>query len=164
MSPLPPSRSARRWHWLARASGLMMWLLVAAWLVFAATWLLIHGWIVPRIGELRPRLEVAASQALGVPVRIGQITAQSTGLIPSFELRDVTLLDAESRVAVRLPRLVGTLSPTSLWGLGFEQLRAIKPDIIMLSTCNLGQTGPYATQPGFGIQLAGYAGFSHLTG
>ena len=129
MSPLPPSRSARRWHWLARASGLMMWLLVAAWLVFAATWLLIHGWIVPRIGELRPRLEVAASQALGVPVRIGQITAQSTGLIPSFELRDVTLLDAESRVAVRLPRLLGTLSPTSLWGLGFEQLVIDQPEL-----------------------------------
>ncbi len=49
-------------------------------------------------------------------------------------------------------------------GLGYEQLRAIKPDIIMLSTCNLGQTGPYASQPGYGVQLAGYTGFLHLTG
>ncbi len=49
-------------------------------------------------------------------------------------------------------------------GLGYEQLKQIKPDIIMLSTCNLGQTGPYASQPGYGVQLAGYAGFSHLTG
>ncbi|MFC2003822.1 CaiB/BaiF CoA transferase family protein [Chloroflexota bacterium] len=49
-------------------------------------------------------------------------------------------------------------------GLGYEQLRVIKPDIIMLSTCSLGQTGPYASQPGFGIQLTAFAGFSHLTG
>ncbi len=49
-------------------------------------------------------------------------------------------------------------------GLGYEQLRAIKPDIIMLSTCNLGQTGPYASHPGFGVMLTAYAGFSHLTG
>jgi benzylsuccinate CoA-transferase BbsF subunit len=49
-------------------------------------------------------------------------------------------------------------------GLGYDQLRAIKPNIIMLSTCNLGQTGPYASQPGYGVQLAGYTGFSHLTG
>ena len=127
--PVPPSALVRRWRWLARASGVLLWLLVAAWLLFGTTWLLIHGWIVPRIGELRPRLEVAASQALGVPVRIGQITAQSTGLIPSFELRDVTLLDAQARVAVRLPRLLGTLSPTSLWGLGFEQLVIDQPEL-----------------------------------
>ncbi|MBC7548862.1 MAG: TIGR02099 family protein [Polaromonas sp.] len=124
-----PSATVRRWRWLARTSGLLMWLLVTAWLLFGMTWLFIHGWIVPRIGELRPRLEVVASQALGVPVRIGQITAESTGLIPSFELRDVTLLDAQARVAVRLPRLLGTLSPTSLWGLGFEQLVIDRPEL-----------------------------------
>ncbi len=127
--PVPASAAARRWRWLALASGVLMWLLVAAWLLFGATWLLIHGWIVPRIGEWRPRLEVAASQALGVPVRIGQITAQSTGLIPSFELRDVTLLDAQARVAVRLPRLLGALSPGSLWGLGFDQLVIDQPEL-----------------------------------
>ncbi|MFM9902245.1 MAG: YhdP family protein [Polaromonas sp.] len=126
---MPPLAAVRRWRWLARASGVLLWLLVAAWLLFGATWLLIHGWIVPRIGELRPRLEVVASQALGVPVRIGQITAQSTGLIPSFELRDVTLLDAQARVAVRLPRLLGTLSPGSLWCLGFEQLVIDQPEL-----------------------------------
>lgn len=48
--------------------------------------------------------------------------------------------------------------------LGYEQLRAIKQDIIMLSTCNLGQTGPYASHPGLGIMLAGFTGFSNLTG
>jgi benzylsuccinate CoA-transferase BbsF subunit len=50
------------------------------------------------------------------------------------------------------------------WGLGYEELTKIKPDIIMISTCNLGQTGPYASHPGFGTQLVGYSGLASITG
>ena len=49
-------------------------------------------------------------------------------------------------------------------GLGYEELRKVKADIIMLSSCNLGQTGPHATHPGMGSHLHHLAGFSHLTG
>lgn len=49
-------------------------------------------------------------------------------------------------------------------GLGYEELREVKPDIIMLSSCNLGQTGPHATHPGYGSHLTHLAGFGHLTG
>ena len=46
-------------------------------------------------------------------------------------------------------------------GLDYEELRKIKPDIIMLSTCNQGQTGPHAQQPGVGVQLTALSGFVH---
>jgi benzylsuccinate CoA-transferase BbsF subunit len=49
-------------------------------------------------------------------------------------------------------------------GLGYDDLRKIKPDIIMLSTCMYGQTGPFAALPGFGLTLTGAAGISHLAG
>ncbi len=49
-------------------------------------------------------------------------------------------------------------------GLDYEELRKIKPDIIMLSTCNLGQTGPYAAHPGMGSHLTHLSGFTHLSG
>ena len=49
-------------------------------------------------------------------------------------------------------------------GLGYEELKVVKPDIIMLSTCMQGQTGPHANLPGFGIHLAALAGFRHITG
>ncbi len=49
-------------------------------------------------------------------------------------------------------------------GLGYEELKKIKPDLIMLSSCNLGQTGPHATHPGYGSHLSHLAGFGHLTG
>ena len=121
-NPLLSTLPSRRIHWMAAAARLLLWLLAAAWILFAAGWGLIHGWIVPRIGEFRPRVEAEASKALGVPVRIGQITAESTGLIPSFELRDIVLLDAAGREALRLPRVQAALSPASLWSHGFEQI------------------------------------------
>lgn len=49
-------------------------------------------------------------------------------------------------------------------GLGYEALRKTNPDLIMLSTCNMGQTGPRADTPGFGSQLTAFAGMCGLTG
>ena len=49
-------------------------------------------------------------------------------------------------------------------GLGFQELRNSNPALIMLSTCNMGQTGPRADTPGFGSQLSALAGFCGLTG
>src|SRR5919199_3849518 len=49
-------------------------------------------------------------------------------------------------------------------GLNYETLRERKPELIMLSTSNMGQTGPHATHPGFGSQLSSLSGFTHLIG
>ena len=49
-------------------------------------------------------------------------------------------------------------------GLGFETLRKINPKLVMLSTCNMGQSGPRADQPGFGSQLSALGGFCGMTG
>ncbi len=49
-------------------------------------------------------------------------------------------------------------------GLGFEKLKTINPRLVMLSTCNMGQSGPRANTPGFGSQLSAHAGFCGLTG
>ncbi|HSH89717.1 MAG TPA: YhdP family protein, partial [Ramlibacter sp.] len=74
-------------------------------------------------------LEMRATRVLGVPVRIGSITARSEGLIPSFELQDVVLLDPRGREALRLPLVVAALSPRSLWNLSFEQLYIDRPEL-----------------------------------
>jgi crotonobetainyl-CoA:carnitine CoA-transferase CaiB-like acyl-CoA transferase len=49
-------------------------------------------------------------------------------------------------------------------GLDYDHLKKVKPDLIMLSSSNLGQTGPHAHHAGFGSQLSSLAGFTHLTG
>ena len=114
----------------------LLWLLAMAWLLFGLSWFMLHGWIVPRIGDYRPQLEAAASKALGVPVRIGQLSAYSQGMIPSVELHDVTLLDPQGRAALRLPSVLGVLSPSSLWGLGFEQLTIDQPELDIRRTAD----------------------------
>jgi benzylsuccinate CoA-transferase BbsF subunit len=50
------------------------------------------------------------------------------------------------------------------WDLGYESLKKIKPDIIMLRLSNQGQTGPFSKMGGLGIQLNALGGFVHFTG
>ena len=119
--------------WLARWSlGLLLVVLV----LLVASWGTLHGWIVPRIGDYRVQLEMQAGGALGVPVRIGALTARSDGLIPTIELHDVALLDAEGRTALRLQRVVVAVSPRSLWRLGFEQLYIERPELDIRRTAD----------------------------
>ncbi len=49
-------------------------------------------------------------------------------------------------------------------GFGYDALRAIKNDIIMLRLSNQGQTGPYSRYASLGNQLNALAGFVHFTG
>lgn len=107
----------------------LLGLLIAAWLLLALSVVVLHAWIVPRIGDFRDALEAQASKAIGVPVRIGSITARSEGLFPAFELRDVVLQDVDKREALRLARVVASVSPRSLWRLNFEQLYIERPQL-----------------------------------
>ncbi|HEY5647566.1 MAG TPA: CoA transferase [Pseudomonadales bacterium] len=59
-----------------------------------------------------------------------------------------------------------SFSPKAMraFGLDYESLKAIKPDLIMLSTCLMGQTGPLAMFAGYGNLAAAIAGFYSLCG
>ena len=59
-----------------------------------------------------------------------------------------------------------SFSPKAMraWGYDYESLRKLKPDIIMLSTCLMGQSGPLARIAGFGNMAAAISGFHNLTG
>jgi benzylsuccinate CoA-transferase BbsF subunit len=50
------------------------------------------------------------------------------------------------------------------WGLHYNDLSPQRPDLIMLSTCQLGQTGPYAMYAGYGNMAASLAGYYEITG
>jgi benzylsuccinate CoA-transferase BbsF subunit len=50
------------------------------------------------------------------------------------------------------------------WGLDYASLVRARPDLVMISTCLNGQTGPERHYPGFGGQGSALAGFNHLTG
>jgi formyl-CoA transferase len=50
------------------------------------------------------------------------------------------------------------------WGLGYSDLAAINPGIVMLSISAFGQTGPYALRPGFGTLAEAMSGYAHING
>ena len=60
-----------------------------------------------------------------------------------------------------------TRSPPARWtalGLGYDVARALNPDIIMATTCLLGQYGPAAQLAGYGYHAAAVSGFYEITG
>ncbi len=50
------------------------------------------------------------------------------------------------------------------WGLGPDEMRAKNPGLIYARISGYGQTGPYATKPGFASVCEGFGGFRYVNG
>ncbi len=50
------------------------------------------------------------------------------------------------------------------FGLDYESLKAVRPDVVMIAMPLFGQTGPWSSFAGYGHVLQAAAGFNHLTG
>ncbi len=81
------------------------------------------------------------------------------------------LSKAEAREVVRdlagwADVVVESFTPGTMaaWGLGYGDLRKINPDLVMVSSCVMGQTGPFRQFAGFGNMAASIAGFFDITG
>src|SRR3990167_6688234 len=116
-SPAPLASATRIPKTLTVTARLLLWMVLAAWGLFALTVGALHLWIVPRINDWRPELESWATRAVGVPVKVGAIRARTAvagdggsagflpSLVPAFELTDVRLFDPAGREALHLPRV-----------------------------------------------------------
>ena len=122
--------------WSRRLARAVAWLALVVGLCMGLGWAALHVWIVPRIGDFRPALEQLTTRAVGVPVQIGELRAESTGWVPSFELRQIRLLDAEGQPALTLPRVVLAISVRSVLRLGLEQLVFDQPELDVRQTAS----------------------------
>nr|WP_246050067.1 CoA transferase [Aquibacillus sediminis] len=50
------------------------------------------------------------------------------------------------------------------WGLGYEELKKINPNLIVSRVTGYGQTGPYSNKAGFGTPATAFSGFTYLHG
>lgn len=50
------------------------------------------------------------------------------------------------------------------WGLGYEQLSADNPGLVLARVTGFGQFGPYSSRPGFGTLAEAMSGFAAMTG
>jgi benzylsuccinate CoA-transferase BbsF subunit len=87
--------------------------------------------------------------------------------------RSVTLNLKHPKAVELARRLVGwadavaeNFAPRAMpgFGLDYDRLVEVKPDLVMVSACLQGQTGPHKDYPGFGGQGSALAGFNYLTG
>ncbi|WP_419932541.1 CaiB/BaiF CoA transferase family protein [Candidatus Poriferisodalis sp.] len=62
--------------------------------------------------------------------------------------------------------ILESFSPKAMtgWGMGWEQVRERRPDVVMASSCLMGQTGPLAMLAGFGTMAAAISGFFYPVG
>jgi len=62
--------------------------------------------------------------------------------------------------------VVENFSPGTMerWGIGYEDLKKVNPECIMLRISNQGQTGPWSKVPSYGTLLTAMAGFSEIIG
>jgi crotonobetainyl-CoA:carnitine CoA-transferase CaiB-like acyl-CoA transferase len=70
------------------------------------------------------------------------------------------------RLAATADVVVENFRPGTLerWGLGPDVLVADNPGLVLVRITGFGQTGPYASRPGFGTLAEAMSGFAHLTG
>jgi len=84
----------------------------------------------------------------------------------TLNTRDTRGLDLAKRIIAKSDIMVENFAGTAIarMGLGYDVVKQLKPDIIMLSTSMQGQTGPYATHPGSGHKLTALSGFANILG
>lgn len=84
----------------------------------------------------------------------------------ALNLKNLRALDVARRLIDWADILVESQSPGSMerLGLGYEEVKKINPDIIMVRASIQGQTGYWSSQPGFGYNVTSLSGFSHLVG
>ncbi len=70
------------------------------------------------------------------------------------------------RLALTVDVIAENFAPGAMakWKLDYASLAGERPDLVMISTCLNGQTGPQRFYPGFGGQGSALSGFNHLTG
>jgi crotonobetainyl-CoA:carnitine CoA-transferase CaiB-like acyl-CoA transferase len=137
----------------------------------SARYLADHGATVVRVeSETRPdNLRGAAPFLDGVPGWnrshfFADFNASKLGL--ALDLKQPAAIEAARRLIAWADVFIESFTPGAVerLGLGYETARALNPEIIMMSTCLMGQSGPAARLAGYGYHAGAVAGFYEVTG
>jgi formyl-CoA transferase len=84
----------------------------------------------------------------------------------TLDLRSSEGQDVIRKLVAQSDVLIENFRPGTLegWGLGWDELHALNPGLVMLRVSGYGQTGPYRDRPGFGVVAEAMGGLRHLSG
>lgn len=130
-----------------------------------------HGATVIRV-ESRQRpdflriLRLTPGQAGGLDASEHFAVLNANKLSVALNLTRPDAVAVARRLALRVDAVAENFAPGAMarWGLDYATLVRERADLVMISTCLNGQTGPHRAYPGFGGQGSALAGFNHLTG
>lgn len=112
----------------------------------------------------------------GDPLRTWRKVYKGTGLWWSvlsrnkkcitLDLRQPQGQDLARRLAKDVDILLENFKPGTMekWGLGYDELKKQNPRLIMVRVSGWGQTGPYASKPGYASVAEAMSGLRHVTG
>lgn len=84
----------------------------------------------------------------------------------ALDMKSAEAIDIARKLITESDVMIESFAPGAIgrMGLGYEEVRKLNPEIIMISTCLMGQTGPAAQLAGYGYHAAALAGFYEVTG
>lgn len=84
----------------------------------------------------------------------------------TLDLKQPEARDIARRLAGEVDIVIENFRPGTLekWGLGWAELSALYPQLIMVRISGYGQDGPYAPRPGFAAVAECMGGLRHVTG
>ena len=84
----------------------------------------------------------------------------------TLDLKSEEARDIVRRLANEVDIVIENFRPGTLekWGLGWEQLSALNPRLVMVRISGYGQSGPYRERPGFAAIAECMGGLRHVTG
>jgi formyl-CoA transferase len=128
------------------------------------------------LGEFGADVIKIEAPGSGDPLRNWRLTKDGTSVwwqVSSRNKRSIAL-DLRASEGQQIARqliteadvLIENFRPGTLeaWGMGWDDLRALNPGLVMLRISGYGQTGPYRDLPGFGAIGEAMGGLRHLTG
>lgn len=84
----------------------------------------------------------------------------------TLDLHKAAGVEIMKKLAATHDILVENFRPGTLekWGVGYDVLKEINPDLIMIRVSGYGQTGPYREKAGFGTPATAFSGYTYLQG
>jgi crotonobetainyl-CoA:carnitine CoA-transferase CaiB-like acyl-CoA transferase len=84
----------------------------------------------------------------------------------TLDLQDPRGRELARALAAKSDVLIENFRPGTMekWGMSPGEMKALHPDLIYARVSGYGQTGPYASRPGFASVCEGFAGFRYVNG
>ncbi|MFP7255376.1 CaiB/BaiF CoA-transferase family protein [Terribacillus goriensis] len=84
----------------------------------------------------------------------------------TLDLHKAAGVEIMKKLAATHDILVENFRPGTLekWGVGYDVLKEINPNLIMIRVSGYGQTGPYREKAGFGTPATAFSGYTYLQG